>query len=89
MAIDTAAKRRAAAGAGCVALLPGVTPAGASSAFQRRAASWGYGGVATVVSITAIGGRSAVSYVEFRPEASVEFRPTTDQEFRAVQEVEL
>lgn len=88
MAIDTAAKRRAAAGAGCVALLPGVTPAGSSSAFQRRSAAWGYGGIATVVSVSAISGRNA-AVAEFRPTSAVEFRPTTTAEFRPLEEVVL
>ena len=45
MAIDTAAKRRSAAGAGFFLLGPGVTPDATPDAFWRQSAAWSYGGI--------------------------------------------
>ena len=44
MAIDSAAKRRAAAGVPCHPLGPGVTPDAAKSASWRKQSAWGYAG---------------------------------------------
>lgn len=46
MAIDTAEKRRSAAGCGAFPLGPGVTPDAAKGAGWRQQAGWGYAGIA-------------------------------------------
>lgn len=46
MAIDSAEKRRSAAGAGVVTLLPGVTPNASKPVAWRQQAAWGYSGIA-------------------------------------------
>ena len=45
MAIDTAAKRRSAAGVGFFVLGPGVTPDATPDQFWRQCAAWSYGGI--------------------------------------------
>jgi hypothetical protein len=44
--IDTAAKRRSAAGVAFLPLGPGVTPNAAKNAAWRQQAGWGYSGIA-------------------------------------------
>lgn len=45
MAIDSAAKRRSAAGVGFFLLGPGVTPDATPDQFWRQSAAWSYGGI--------------------------------------------
>lgn len=45
MAIDSAAKRRSAAGVGFFVVGPGVTPDVTPDQFWRQSAAWGYGGI--------------------------------------------
>ena len=56
MPIDNATKRRSAAGTGCVALLPGVTPDNTRPAAWRRSAGWSYSGVPSVGPVVDPGG---------------------------------
>jgi hypothetical protein len=55
MAIDTAAKRRSAAGVPFLPLGPGVSPDSDKDAFWRQCAGWGYGGIAAASPTTAVG----------------------------------
>jgi hypothetical protein len=45
MAIDTAARRRSAAGVGFFIVGPGVTPDATPDQFWRQSAAWSYGGI--------------------------------------------
>lgn len=45
MAIDSAAKRRSAAGVGFFLVGPGVTPDATPDQFWRQSAAWSYGGI--------------------------------------------
>ncbi len=56
MAIDTAEKRRSAAGVGFWVVGPGVTPNASQDAEWRQQAGWGYSGIAADPPGDAVGG---------------------------------
>ncbi len=57
MAIDSAEKRKSAAGVGFWVVGPGVTPNSSKDAEWRQQSGWGYSGIAAAAPSGAVGGK--------------------------------